>query len=110
MPHRDTREAVAAAAPLELARAAAGEAAQPEPDGTGSADPIAGDLRRAGVLSLLVLELLSEERSYGGRLTEAIAEISGGLLVVNPNTMYPLLRALERDGRIEGAWEHPERR
>jgi DNA-binding PadR family transcriptional regulator len=41
---------------------------------------------------------------------ERIGELSGGLLAINPNTMYPLLRQLEGDGLIEGDWEHPERR
>jgi len=41
---------------------------------------------------------------------ERIGEISGGLLAINPNTMYPLLRQLEADGLIAGDWEHPERR
>jgi PadR family transcriptional regulator PadR len=41
---------------------------------------------------------------------ERISELTGGLLAVNPNTMYPLLRGLEGDGLIAGEWEHPERR
>jgi DNA-binding PadR family transcriptional regulator len=41
---------------------------------------------------------------------ERIGDLSGGLLAVNPNTMYPLLRQLEGDGLIAGDWEHPERR
>jgi DNA-binding PadR family transcriptional regulator len=41
---------------------------------------------------------------------ERIGELSGGLLAINPNTMYPLLRQLEADGLIAGEWEHPERR
>ena len=36
--------------------------------------------------------------------------MTAGVLSVNPNTMYPLLRQLERRGLIEGKWEHPERR
>jgi len=36
--------------------------------------------------------------------------MTAGVLSVNPNTMYPLLRRLESDGLIKGAWEHPERR
>ena len=107
MPNRETERAVADAAPLEAARAATGAAAA---TGAGSADPIAGELRRAGVLQLLVLHLLGEGRSYGNRLIERIAEVSDGLLVVNPNTMYPLLRDLEARGLVAGEWEHPERR
>lgn len=108
MPHRDTERAVAQAATLESARAATG--APGATAGAGSADPVAGELRRAGVLQLLVLQLLGDGRSYGNRLIERIAELSDGLLVVNPNTMYPLLRDLEARGLIAGEWEHPERR
>ena len=41
---------------------------------------------------------------------ERISEVTEGVLSVNPNTMYPLLRQLEARGLIEGQWEHPERR
>ena len=41
---------------------------------------------------------------------EQVGEISGGLIAVNPNTMYPLLRSLEAQGMVAGEWEHPERR
>ena len=105
MPHRETERAVAEAAPLSEAREATGAAA-----GAGSADPVAGELRRAGLLPLLVLHLLADGPSYGNHLIEQIAELTGGLLSVNPNTMYPLLRTLEQQGLAEGAWEHPERR
>jgi DNA-binding PadR family transcriptional regulator len=39
-----------------------------------------------------------------------VGAATGGLLAVNPNTMYPLLRQLESAGWIAGEWEHPERR
>jgi DNA-binding PadR family transcriptional regulator len=116
MSPRDTEQAALEAAPLEAARAAAGAggaraaAGAGAPAGAGSADPVAGELRRAGILPLLVLHLLDEGPSYGNRLIERIAEVSGGLLVVNPNTMYPLLRDLEHRGLVAGAWEHPDRR
>ncbi len=97
-----TDAAVAEAAPLERARAAAG--------GAGSSDPLAAGLRRSGLLPLLVLVLCGREPCYGNQLMERIAELTGGLLAVNPNTMYPLLRQLEADGLIAGEWEHPERR
>jgi DNA-binding PadR family transcriptional regulator len=41
---------------------------------------------------------------------ERVATITGGLVAVNPNTMYPLLRRLEDAGLVAGEWEHPERR
>src|SRR3954451_21536357 len=105
MSRRRTQEAVAEAAPLGAAKAAAAG-----PAGAGSADPLAGELRRAGVLPLLVLHFLADGPSYGGELMERVETLSGGLIAVNPNTMYPLLRRLEADGLVAGEWEHPERR
>jgi PadR family transcriptional regulator, regulatory protein PadR len=77
--------------------------------GAGSTDPLIGDLRRAGLLPLLVLHYVSLEPSYGNQLIERIAELTHGALAVNPNTMYPLLRSLEAQGFVAGEWEHPER-
>jgi DNA-binding PadR family transcriptional regulator len=108
VPRRRTQEAVADAAPLDAARAAAGAASSGR--GPGSADPLAGELRRSGLLPLLVLHFLADGPSYGNQLTERVEQISGGLIAVNPNTMYPLLRRLEGEGLIAGEWEHPERR
>lgn len=101
-----TTRAVAEAAPLEAARAAAGARG----GGSGSADPLAGLLRPAGLLPLLVLHFLADGPSYGNELMERVAEVTGGLVAVNPNTMYPLLRRLEAEELVAAAWEHPERR
>src|SRR6266545_2129990 len=73
-------------------------------------DPFTGELRRREVLPLLVLHFIGQGPSYGNQLMERIAEMTAGVLSVNPNTMYPLLRRLESRGLIEGRWEHPERR
>ena len=62
------------------------------------------------ILPLLVLHLINEGPSYGNQLMERIGAMTAGVLSVNPNTMYPLLRQLESRGLIEGQWEHPERR
>lgn len=107
----------------QAAREAAREAAAPgssapveEPTGRGGrpggpGDPLSGALRRAGLVRLLVLQLLDgDEPAYGNRLIERIRELSGGLVTVNPNTMYPLLRRLEDEGLAVGEWEHPVRR
>ncbi len=81
------------------------------PDDTPIAgDPLIGDLRRAGLLPLLVLHFASLGPAYGNQLIERIADLTGGALQVNPNTMYPLLRSLESKGMVAGEWEHPERR
>jgi PadR family transcriptional regulator, regulatory protein PadR len=80
------------------------------PPAPGSTDPLVGDLRRAGLLPLLVLHYAAQEPSYGNQLIERIEALTGGALTVNPNTMYPLLRSLEERGLVAGEWEHPERR
>lgn len=97
-----TEQAIAEAASLQDARRAAG--------GAGSSDPLVAGLRRAGLLQLLVLHLCGQAPCYGNQLIDRICGLSGGLVAVNPNTMYPLLRRLEADGLIRGEWEHPERR
>jgi PadR family transcriptional regulator PadR len=94
------REAVEQAGGIEAA-VAPGRRAQ---------DPFTGELRRRAVLPLLVLHLISEGPSYGNKLMERIGAMTAGVLSVNPNTMYPLLRQMESRGLIEGQWEHPERR
>jgi DNA-binding PadR family transcriptional regulator len=73
-------------------------------------DPLVAELRRAGLLPMLVLHFLGKGPSYGNQLIERVSEVTGGLVAVNPNTMYPLLRSLEGRGLIAGQWEHPERR
>ncbi len=75
-----------------------------------SRDPLIGDLRRAGLLPLLVLHCVAVEACYGNQLMERIGALTAGALAVNPNTMYPLLRSLEAEGHVAGEWEHPERR
>jgi PadR family transcriptional regulator, regulatory protein PadR len=73
-------------------------------------DAFGGDIRRRDVFPLLVLHLLSREPTYGNRLIESIEEITQGVISVNPNTMYPLLREMEGKGLLEGRWELPDRR
>jgi len=106
--HPSTEAAVADAAAQSDVRTAAGGRATS--GGPGSGDPLVAGLRKAGLLRLLVLHLLGSGPSYGNQLMDRVGELTGGLIAVNPNTMYPLLRALEAEGLVEGAWEHPERR
>ena len=76
----------------------------------GDRDPFTGELRKRDILPMLVLHFMSQGPSYGNQLIERISGVTEGVLHVNPNTMYPLLRQLEARGLIEGRWEHPERR
>jgi DNA-binding PadR family transcriptional regulator len=81
-----------------------------EDAGPGSGDPLVGELRRGGLLPLLVLHLVARGPAYGHQLIQRIARLTGGALSVNPNTMYPLLRSLEARGLIAGEWESQVRR
>ena len=105
MPRRQTERAVADAAPLETARRAAGAR------GAGSQDPLIGELRRAGLLPLLVLHFLAGEPSYGNQLMERITELTGGADRGQPEHDVSAA-ALARGSRAScaGEWEHPERR
>jgi DNA-binding PadR family transcriptional regulator len=104
-----TRAAVAQASKVTEAREAARTVARPQ-RARQSGDPFTSELRRRDVLPLLVLHFISGGPSYGNQLMERISAVTEGVLSVNPNTMYPLLRSLEARGLIEGSWEHPERR
>jgi DNA-binding PadR family transcriptional regulator len=75
-----------------------------------SMDVFGGEIRRRDIFPLLVLHLIAREPQYGNRLIEEIERITEGVISVNPNTIYPLLRQLEADGMIKGDWEHPDRR
>ena len=90
--------------------AQAGGVEQAVPPRQRAQDPLTGELRRREVLPLLVLHFIARSPSYGNQLIEGIASMTAGVLSVNPNTMYPLLRGLESRGLIRGEWEHPERR
>lgn len=81
----------------------------PRQDETGR-DLLAQEVRRQDLVPVLVLHLMREEPVYGNRIMKGIEEMTDGVLSVNPNTIYPLLRSLEERGLIEGAWEHPDKR
>ena len=109
-PSDATKEAVRRTSRIADARETVRAAGDEPARTTGTSDPFSGGLRRREVLPLLVLHYISEGPSYGNQLMERISQVTAGVLSVNPNTMYPLLRALESRGLIEGQWEHPERR
>jgi PadR family transcriptional regulator PadR len=79
------------------------------PETPGPTDPLIGDLRRAGLLALLVLHYVGRAPSYGSHLIEQIGALTGGALAVSSNIMYPLLRGLEEQGLVVGEWEHADR-
>ena len=73
-------------------------------------DVFGGEMRRRDLLPLLIFHLIRKQPSYGNQLIDAIETLTQGVISVNPNTMYPLLRDLEGKNLIEGSWEHPDKR
>jgi PadR family transcriptional regulator PadR len=69
-----------------------------------------GPVKTKTIVPLLILHLLREGPEHGYGLMERIAAMTGDVMPVNSNTMYPLLRRLEERGFIAGDWEHPDRR
>ena len=102
---------VTRAARVARERAATGEPPRrPAKRGGRSMDVFGGAIRRRDVFPLLVLHLIAREPTYGNHLIDAIEQITEGVISVNPNTIYPMLREMEARGLIEGSWEHPDRR
>jgi len=96
--------------PVADAVAEAARAAPRVRGGGRSMDVFGGEIRRRDLFPLLVLHLIEVEPQYGNRLIEEIERITEGVISVNPNTIYPLLRKLEAEAMIRGDWEHPDRR
>ena len=71
-------------------------------------DVFLGEVKSRTVFPLLILHLVREKPQYGNSLIGQIRELSGGVMSVSPNTVYPLLRRLEEQGYVVGEWERPE--
>ena len=84
------------------ARTARGSETGPARPSGRSMDVFGGEIRRRDLYPVLVLHLTEREPQYGNRLIEEIERITEGVISVNPNTIYPLLRQLEADGMIGG--------
>ena len=69
-----------------------------------------GPVKSKTILPVLVLHLLEQRPDHGLALMQRIETLCGGLLAVNTNTVYPLLRRLEERGFVTGEWDHPTKR
>jgi PadR family transcriptional regulator, regulatory protein PadR len=103
-------DAVTRAARVARERGAAERSSVKQRGSGRSMDVFGGEIRRRDVFPLLVLHSIAREPGYGNRLIDEIEAMTEGMISVNPNTIYPLLRDLEARGMIEGRWEHPDRR
>jgi DNA-binding PadR family transcriptional regulator len=89
----------------------AGERSAEGSTGAPSATPhdvFLGEVKGRTVFPLLILHLVREKPQYGNSLIGQIRDLSGGVMSVSPNTVYPLLRRLEEKGYVVGEWERPE--
>lgn len=68
-------------------------------------DKLTQELRR-GTITIAVLSQLSEPQ-YGYSLVTMLSEIG---VQVEPGTLYPLLRRLEKQGILESKWDTEEPR
>jgi PadR family transcriptional regulator PadR len=82
----------------------------PSPKTPGVEDVLRGPIKSKTVFPVLILHFLDGAPDHGYGLMQRIESICAGLLAVNTNTIYPLLRRLEERGFISGSWEHPTKR
>jgi PadR family transcriptional regulator PadR len=61
-----------------------------------------------GTLDMLILKTLALEPHHGFGITLRIEQMSGGVFRVNPGTLFPSLKRLERDGLVGSAWRTTE--
>jgi PadR family transcriptional regulator len=59
---------------------------------------------------VLILHLLKRKPDHGYGLMTRIEKLCGGLIAVNTNKIYPLLRRLEERGFLTAKWDHPSKR
>lgn len=69
-----------------------------------------GPIKSKTVFPVLILHLLKKQADHGYGLMQRIDEICGGLIAVNTNKIYPLLRRLEERGFLSATWDHPTKR
>ena len=58
---------------------------------------------RRGTLELCVLALIAQKPRYGYDLVTALERWKP--LATTEGTLYPLLRRLQREGKVEGSWQ-----
>lgn len=69
-----------------------------------------GPIKSKTLFPVLILHLLKKQPDHGYALMQRIEALCGGLVAVNTNKIYPLLRRLEDRGFLKAAWEDPGRK
>ncbi len=70
-------------------------------------NPRAADLVQ-GTLDMLILKTLQLEPRHGYGIAQRIEQISRGVFRVNPGSLFPAFRRLERQGWIKAEWRPTE--
>ncbi len=61
-----------------------------------------------GTLDMLILKTLQPEPRHGYGIAQRIEQISRGVFRVNPGSLFPAFRRLERQGWIKAEWRPTE--
>jgi PadR family transcriptional regulator, regulatory protein PadR len=61
-----------------------------------------------GTLDMLILKTLALEPMHGWGIGIRLEQISRGVFQVNPGSLFPAFRRLERDGLVEAEWRETE--
>ena len=61
-----------------------------------------------GTLDMLILKTLALEPMHGWGIGQRIEQISQGVFQVNPGSLFPAFRRLEREGLIRTEWRTSE--
>jgi transcriptional regulator len=61
-----------------------------------------------GTLDMLILKTLALEPMHGWGIAQRIEQISQGVFQVNPGSLFPAFRRLERSGLVKSEWRATE--
>ncbi len=63
-----------------------------------------------GTLDLLILRILELQPLHGVGIADRLQQVTQGVFVVGPGSLFPALHRLEERGWIEGQWGEFEKR
>ena len=69
-----------------------------------------GPIKSKTLFPVLLLHMVKVQPDHGYGLMQRIDALCGGLVAVNTNKIYPLLRRLEERGFLAATWDHPSKR
>lgn len=69
-----------------------------------------GPIKSKTIFPVLILHMVDVQPDHGYGLMQRIDALCGGLIAVNTNKIYPLLRRLEERGFLSATWDHPTKR